>query len=254
VTQWQVWRQDDNGNQYMVESFPDRIGALSRVLVFEAGHPHKQLYWVSGPPGPALGTNRELYLELVRLGDLMRGSGRGLSEFLRAWWWVSRPLAGKAKLDPDSVAAMVCAAATTEPPPLDPAWRTAVYAHPDEPVSHSGWERIVLSQIADLADFAADFADAGPLDEHAYFGVDAPRPPGCQRATPGRWYNFDPKTYLECAMAGTLGGWDDDDGIRTPLPGPHLPLKGGSEPGEQTLAEVSWADLADLAICGQIYE
>ena len=86
----------------------------------------------------------------------------------------------------------------------------------------------MLSQIADLADLDA----AGPLDEHAHLGVNAPRPPGCKRATPGRWYNFDPRAYLEGAIAGTLG----------------------SEPGERALPELSWADLVDLAVCGQIYE
>jgi hypothetical protein len=111
MSRWQVRRQDDNGNEFLVESFPDRIGALARVLVFEAGHPHKQLYWVAGPPGPALRTNRDLHEELVRLGELMSSSGRTLGEFLRAWWWVSRPLAGKDTLEADSLAAMIAAGA-----------------------------------------------------------------------------------------------------------------------------------------------
>ena len=78
----------------------------------------------------------------------------------------------------------------------------------------------MLSQIADLA----DFADQGPLDEYAYSGVNAPRPPDCVRATYWRWYNHDPQGYLECGMAGSLGGWDEDDDLRKPVPGPVVPL------------------------------
>jgi hypothetical protein len=54
---------------------------------------------------------------------------------------------------------------------------------------------------------------AGTADnEYRYFGVKAPR-----RST---WYNFDIGTYVECAMAGTYGGWQPDDSTgRTFVPG-----------------------------------
>jgi hypothetical protein len=74
---------------------------------------------------------------------------------------------------------MVAAAGTVPPPPLPAAWRTARFAPVDEPVGYAGWEAVVQSQVADLA----DLADQGPLDEYAAFGIDAPRPPGCVRAT-----------------------------------------------------------------------
>ncbi|MCA9805964.1 MAG: hypothetical protein KC777_28545 [Cyanobacteria bacterium HKST-UBA02] len=42
----EVWRQDDNGNEFLVETLPCRADALSRVRMFtERGH--KQLYWAS---------------------------------------------------------------------------------------------------------------------------------------------------------------------------------------------------------------
>ncbi|MBO4205843.1 hypothetical protein GSF22_07460 [Micromonospora echinofusca] len=245
-----VWRQDDNGNRYPVGGYDDRIDALARVLALESGVVHKQTYWVDGPPGPVCATNRDLYVRLVDAGERMTDSGRTLDGFLRAWWLVARPLAGRRELDLDTVAAMVVAAGTVPPPPLLTSWRTAEFAHVDEPADHADWERIVLSQIADLA----DFADQGPLDEHAYFGVDAPRPAGCVRATDRRWYNFDPRGYLECGMAGALGGWDEADGLRVPVPGPVLPLRPEPAPGERPLPTLTWADLADLAICGQEYE
>jgi len=174
----------------------------------------------------------------------MRESGRTLDEFLRAWWLVNRPYAARERLTADEVAAIVAEAAVASPPPLTAEWRAAEHRPGD---GYAGWEAVVLSQIADLA----DFADQGPLDKYAYFGIDAPRPDGCVRATGVRWYNFDPRTYLECGMAGALGGWEPEDGIRAAVPGPSIPLKGNPPREAETLA---WSDLTDLAWCGQDYE
>ena len=51
VAVWEVWRQDDNGNRYRMNTFDDRVEALARVLALEAGPAHKQTYWVQGPAG-----------------------------------------------------------------------------------------------------------------------------------------------------------------------------------------------------------
>lgn len=51
MTSWAVWRQDDNGNRYRMNTFDDRVEALARVLALEAGPAHKQTYWVQGPAG-----------------------------------------------------------------------------------------------------------------------------------------------------------------------------------------------------------
>jgi hypothetical protein len=242
IVEWEVWERDDRRR---VSVHRDRVEALAAVLVREPGSRE-----LTGPPGPACATNRDLYARLVEAGDDMNAAGRTLAEFLRSWWQVGRSLADRAELDLDTVAAMVTAAATAEPPPMSPEWRTASYPLTSEPTSYGDWEKVVLSQIADLA----DFADAGSLDRFAYFGVDVSRPPDVVRATDARWYNFDPRGYLECGMAGSLGGWDSSDGLRTPVPGPVVPLKPEPEPGERPLGVLSWTDLADLAICGQTYE
>ena len=55
-------------------------------------------------------------------------------------------------------------------------------------------------------------------------------------------------------MAGSLGGWDEDDGVRKPVPGPVVPLVPEPEPGERSVAAVGGAELAELARCGQEYE
>jgi hypothetical protein len=247
---WELWRQDDNGNQVRMGTFTDRVEALVKVLALQSGVVHKQTYWVDGPPGTVCRTNRDLYQHLIRAGESMNADARSLDAFLRGWWRVARPLSGQVSLDLDTVAAMVLAAGVVEPAPLQASWRSASLRYTDEPTSYADWEAIVLSQIADLA----DFSDQGPLDEYVHFGVDAPRAEGCVRATDSRWYNFDPKTYLECGMAGALGGWSEEDNLRQPVPGPVHPLAYEPEPGERVIDSITWADLAELARCGQEYE
>jgi len=51
-----------------------------------------------------------------------------------------------------------------------------------------------------------------------------------------------------------LGGWDEGDGVRKPVPGPVVPLAPEPDPGERIVDALSWAVLAHLAICGQEYE
>ncbi|MFC4048123.1 hypothetical protein ACFOY4_00360 [Actinomadura syzygii] len=246
---WDVIRQDDNGNKFHMSTHDSRISALAQVLVIESGPRHEQTYWVEGPPGPAVRTNRDLYLVFLQLGQEARAASWSLSAFLRSLWKVSAPLSDQPKLEPDDVAAMFAAASTTPPADFDPAWSGKDLALPGaEPDGYADWERVLLSQVADLEDFIA--APPGP---QARFGVDAPRPPGSgARATPARWYNFDPATYLECAVAGSLGGWDAADGARVPLPtGPGEPP---ARSYVRTITSMTWDDLSRIAVCGQVYE
>lgn len=61
VATWEVWRQDDNGNRFRMNTSGDRIEALAQVLALQCGPVHKQIYWVEGPAGPVCRTNRDLY-------------------------------------------------------------------------------------------------------------------------------------------------------------------------------------------------
>jgi hypothetical protein len=229
-----TWRVDD-------VSYDDRVDALAAAL----SRPGARL---DGPAGPVCRTNRDLYRRLMGAGEQMRSSGRTLDEFLRAWWRVGTPLAGRDRLDLDTVAAMVTAAATVGPAPREAAWRETDYPYGRE--GFRGWEDIVLSQIADLA----DFADAGPLDEWASLGVTAPRPPGRERALGGYWFNFTPRSYLECGLAGSIGGWDPSDGYRIPVPGEVVELIEDPGPDVFIIESLGWEDLADIARNGQMYE
>lgn len=42
-----MWRQDDNGNRYLVAAHTDEAAARRRVDELESGLAHKQSYWVS---------------------------------------------------------------------------------------------------------------------------------------------------------------------------------------------------------------
>ncbi|GAA3938465.1 hypothetical protein GCM10023085_19860 [Actinomadura viridis] len=245
---WDLMRQDDNGNRYRMASHDSRVGALAQMLMMESGVQHKQMYWVTGPAIPAVRTNRDLYLHVLRIGRDAATASWSLSAFLRALWKVSVPLSAHQSLEADDVAAMFSAAAGVAPAEYDPAWSTRDLSLPGgEPRGYADWERVLLSQLADLEDFLAS-----PPGPRARFGVDAPRPAGAgSRATPPRWCNFDPATYLECAIAGSLGGWDAADGVRVPLAAP------GGAPTERSpvraLTTLTWPDLARVIVCGQLY-
>jgi hypothetical protein len=42
---WEVWRQDDNGNRAVIQTFRSKAAAECLVEAFEAKH-HKQTYWI----------------------------------------------------------------------------------------------------------------------------------------------------------------------------------------------------------------
>ena len=43
---WELWRQDDNGNRYLVSIHPDEGSAQGRMSAIESGTVHKQHYWI----------------------------------------------------------------------------------------------------------------------------------------------------------------------------------------------------------------
>ena len=43
---FEVWRQDDNGNRYLMTTHADRASAEAAVAEIESGVQHKQLYYV----------------------------------------------------------------------------------------------------------------------------------------------------------------------------------------------------------------
>lgn len=43
---WQLWRQDDNGNRVLIDTYATREAAEIRMKELMQGH-HKQTYWIS---------------------------------------------------------------------------------------------------------------------------------------------------------------------------------------------------------------
>lgn len=44
---WELWREDDNANRYLVSVHDDEESANARLAAFESGVVHKQRYWVT---------------------------------------------------------------------------------------------------------------------------------------------------------------------------------------------------------------
>lgn len=49
---WQLWRQDDNGQRFLVDTYSTRGDAETRMAELMQGH-HKQTYWISNEADPS---------------------------------------------------------------------------------------------------------------------------------------------------------------------------------------------------------
>ncbi|HEY4021197.1 MAG TPA: hypothetical protein VGM75_21095 [Pseudonocardiaceae bacterium] len=181
--------------------------------------------------------------------DATRDVSRSLEEYLRTLWGL-----GSSEKDRTTVPAvlfgdLVVQAIHAPAPSFNDTWRGMDFDLSAASDEFDAWERVILSQIADLRDFAE-----GPEQHFPEFGVDTPRrPTSGTRASPLRWYNHSVPSYLECAMAGAFGGWDLADGIRKVLPDPtgqFHPIP----PDTISLPPLSWAEMTEFLICGQVYE
>lgn len=47
---FELWRQDDNGNRFLVVTFNDQAAAEQRLAELTHTH-HKQIYWIRPLPG-----------------------------------------------------------------------------------------------------------------------------------------------------------------------------------------------------------
>ncbi len=116
------------------------------------------------------------------------------------------------------------------------------------------WKEHVEHQIADLRQMSGN----GQLqNELRFFGISAP--------SGEQWYNFDPCAYIECGMAGSLGGWVEGDGTgRSYVPGQVacLDAEGNMTPCDPRdldrppieIPVITWEKFSEFASCGQTYE
>lgn len=181
----------------------------------------------------AVRTNRDLYAQLTALGIK-----RDLGTYLRALLAGARRF-GAQEPTPDEVVAMLAAAGSDEPAEFEDAWRSRprMWDEAPRPDGLARFESIVIGQIVDLDRMRA----SGQLaDDNRYFGLDAPGG--------GRWYNFDPASFLECGVAGSVGGTADDDELELVTP-PALVTD-----DEQGRTSFGWSGFCDLLLAGQSYE
>jgi hypothetical protein len=199
-------------------------------------------------------TNRDLYLFVAALRQTHRRNERTLEEYLKALWRLGSVERARGELPVPRVAALLEEALGAEAPRFDHVWSRDYRRDPSGLSGHAHWEQTILRQIVDLH----EMEEAGTLaNDDRYFGADAPR--GL------RWYNFDPLTFLECAVAGTFGGWQSGDPSgRDYVPGLVAVL---DEAGQITSADprdldepifelrpISWETFAELLASGQGYE
>jgi len=194
-------------------------------------------------------TNRDFYRAITQVQQRHAERDTTLEAYLSSVRRLARAHRGAPTLTAAELARLLEAAFdSTEPSGSDD-------ESPSEPAEgYAEWEARLDEQIRDLREMEA----AGMLaDEHRYYGVDAP--------SGARWYNFDPRTYLECATAGTLGGWQEgDDTGRELVPGPVAGLDASGELTTMDPADIeapvfeiqalSWHDLVDFLWAGQAYE
>jgi hypothetical protein len=179
---------------------------------------------------------------------------RSLEEYLGALWDIARVQKAQPSLSLDEFFQMLSEAFTRPAPPFDEAWRSRYETDQPKLSGFEGWEARVLRQIVDLR----EMTEQGMLDDdQRYFGINSPRG--------HRWYNFDPCTFLECATAGSYGGWrPGDDTGRQYVPGPVMVMGDDGklrecDPREvgapvAAVPAVSWDDFRWFLGEGQWYE
>jgi hypothetical protein len=199
-------------------------------------------------------TNRDLYSAISELLGKQKSCERGLEEYLRALWGAGRQFRDLSSLSASAFFELLSSAFTQPAPDFDEQWRQSYDADDCDTPGFRGWESLVLRQIVDLR----EMAEQGSLsDEYRYFGIKSPRQQ--------HWVNFDPCTFLECATAGSFGGWQPgDDTNRMYVPGEVAVL---GEDGKITtckpedvpnpigeIRQVTWDDFRTFLECGQWYE
>jgi hypothetical protein len=203
-----------------------------------------------------LKTNRDLYRAIGELVERRKSSDRTLEQYLRALLGLARQYHDD-NADALSVSdfhRLLSEAFTADPIDFEPRWREECRSLDTSQPAFVGCEAALIQQIVDLR----EMDEAGILsNEYRYFGIDAPRG--------ARWYNFAPTIYLECAAAGSIGGWEPGDPTsRDYVPGEvavfddegniHSADPQSIERPIVEIPHITWEQVQDFLWCGQSYE
>lgn len=199
-------------------------------------------------------TNRDIYLHVESLTRQFSGPGRReLRDYLMALWeLVSQEYAQHATLAPQPRAGDVVRwlekafkhevpASVPEPPAEYPAHEpfTSTSDEAEPPGSFAQWEYRILRQIHELELMRQSGQLADPM---RYYGIQAPNG--------SYWYNFDPFTYLECGVRGTMGGYEEEDVIVL-IEDPELERQ---DSPIFEVEEMTWGLFESILIDGASYE
>ncbi|GCE00050.1 hypothetical protein [Embleya hyalina] len=147
MNEWEPWRQDDNGARFRIRGYADRVGAIAGRLVIESGLPHKQMYWVAGPPVPTCPTPADA-ADLIEA--LSADPEPSAAAFLAAFQRVGESSRDDSWLEPDTIATVFRAAWDTAEPAAGEreSGADAGSGHADHPVSAPGRARDHLTRAA----------------------------------------------------------------------------------------------------------
>lgn len=198
-------------------------------------------------------TNRDLYLAIAKFIKEQEATSYSLEEYLCSLWSLASEYQGSSGFLLTEFYQLLSDAFSAHGLSFQESWRQHYHEDNDTLQGYLGWQATIRRQIVDLR----EMDEQGILkDKNRYFGVDAPRG-HC-------WYNFDPVTFLECAMVGTYGGWQSGDETgREYVPGKVAVFVAGKleerEPDTipnpiYPIAQISWDDFRHFLYMGQIYE
>lgn len=190
-----------------------------------------------------LRTNSDLYRAVVGLGRSEPARRRSLEEYLRALWSVGFDHCDLPTLTVQQFVEMLEDALESPVPAFDRGWSREDLTIVDGADDYTLWSRMLRTQICDLREMTEASLYQNPT---RYLGVDAPRRENTgPRSTSPRWYNFDIAAYLESGAEGAFGGWrpEFDDAVVDGQPDEPSPVEA-----------VTWAELAQFILCGQLYE
>jgi hypothetical protein len=199
-------------------------------------------------------TNRDLYLAIAGLIEEQENTPRSLEEYLRSLWSLASELQALSGLSPTEFYELLSNAFSAPALSFQDSWRQRYSEDEDDLQGYLGWQARIRRQIVDLR----ELKERGRLKyKDKYFGINSPRG--------HRWYNFDPAGFLECAMAGTYGGWRPGDATgRIYAPGKVAVLneEGKFEDRDPDtlpnpvypIAQISWDRFQHFLLMGQTYE
>lgn len=200
-----------------------------------------------------LTTNRDLYLAVTNLAKIHAECQPSLESYLIGLRELGLRHRTEDSIGLDDFFSILRDAFSVPLPEFDANWVSQYTAYAQED-GFNGWFTTITRQIVDLH----EMAESGELQrELRYFGMQSRRG--------SYWYNFDPCTYLECAMAGSIGGWEPEDTSgRTLVSGPVAVLDNDGKvvtmnPEEiprpvYPLLTISWELFRDILRAGQEYE